>query len=66
MRRVPAEVATEDVVYMLDGLGIDTGIDLRRLCETSRFIAAALGRRPGSKVAAALHSMPHVEAGPSR
>lgn len=59
-------VATEDVVYMLDGLGIETGIDLRRLCETSRFIADTLGRRPGSKVATALQIAPDVAVGPSR
>lgn len=47
-------VATEDVVYMLQGLGIETGIDLARLVEAGAFISAALGRTPGSKAARAL------------
>ncbi len=46
-------VATEDVVYLLNGLGISTGIDLARLLDASWFAAAALGRTPGSKVARA-------------
>ena len=47
-------VATEDVVYMLHGLEIETGIDLPTLADASRFISGALGRPPASKVAAAL------------
>ena len=47
-------VATEDVVYMLDGLGIETGVDLVKVFEAGRFICAALGREPTSKVAKAL------------
>ncbi len=47
-------VATEDVVYMLDGLGLETGIDLARLVEAGAFISEALGRLPGSKAAMAL------------
>jgi hydroxymethylglutaryl-CoA lyase len=47
-------VATEDVVYLLHGIGADTGIDLDRLVDTSAWIAAKLGREPGSKVARAL------------
>jgi isopropylmalate/homocitrate/citramalate synthase len=47
-------VATEDVVYMLDGLGIETGVDLARVFDAGRFICAALGREPASKVARAL------------
>ena len=43
-------VASEDVVYMLEGLGIATGIDLGRLVETGRWLAALLGRESGSKV----------------
>jgi hydroxymethylglutaryl-CoA lyase len=43
-------VATEDVVYMLNGLGIDTGIDLRKLVETGRWICGVLQREPASKV----------------
>lgn len=47
-------VASEDVLYMLDGLGIETGIDLAKLAAAGRFISAALGREPASKVARAL------------
>ena len=47
-------VASEDVVYMLHGLGIETGIDLDRLVDTGRWLAALLGRASGSKVAQAL------------
>ncbi len=47
-------VASEDVVYMLHGLGIETGIDLDALAETGRWLAARLGRETGSKVGRAL------------
>lgn len=47
-------VATEDVVYMLNGLGIETGIDLDRLAAAGAYICAELGRPPSSKVALAL------------
>ncbi|MBU8976116.1 hydroxymethylglutaryl-CoA lyase [Lysobacter sp. MMG2] len=47
-------VATEDVVYMLHGLGIETGIDLAKLADTGRWLATLLGRDTGSKVAKAL------------
>ena len=47
-------VATEDVVYMLHGLGIRTGIDLPLLAETGRWLAGLLGRDTGSKVGKAL------------
>jgi hydroxymethylglutaryl-CoA lyase len=47
-------VASEDVLYMLTGLGIDTGVDLGRLAAAGQFISGALGREPVSKVARAL------------
>lgn len=47
-------VATEDVVYMLQGLGIDAGVDLDRLIEASVYIDEVLGRATGSKVCAAV------------
>lgn len=47
-------VASEDVLYLLDGLGIRTGIDLTELASAGRFISAALGREPASKAARAL------------
>ncbi len=49
-------VASEDVVYMLNGLGIGTGIDLNRLISTSWFIANILQRQPASKVSLALRT----------
>jgi hydroxymethylglutaryl-CoA lyase len=47
-------VATEDVVYMLDGLGIATGVDLGRVAAAGRNILKVLGRPPASKVAQVL------------
>ncbi|MEW5782602.1 MAG: hydroxymethylglutaryl-CoA lyase [Pseudomonadota bacterium] len=47
-------VATEDVVWLLKGLGIDCGVDLDRLVATAQWISAELGREPASKVARAL------------
>jgi hydroxymethylglutaryl-CoA lyase len=49
-RGASGNVATEDVVYMLHGMGIATGVDLPRLVETGRWLAALLGRASGSKV----------------
>ena len=43
-------VATEDVVFMLDGLGVRTGVDLPALVDTGRWLAGLLGRASGSKV----------------
>ena len=47
-------VATEDVVYLLNGLGIDHGVDLDKLAAAGQFICDSLGRSNGSKVAIAL------------
>ena len=47
-------VASEDVVYMLHGMGIRTGVDLPLLAETGRWLAGLLGRETGSKVGRAL------------
>jgi hydroxymethylglutaryl-CoA lyase len=47
-------VATEDVVYLLNGLGIETGIDLAALAETGEWISRQLGRESRSKAARAL------------
>ena len=52
-RGASGNVASEDVVYLLAGLGLDTGIDLDRLVETGRWLSALLGRETGSKVARA-------------
>ena len=46
-------VATEDVIYLLDGLGIETGIQLDALVDAAALISTALGRPPASKVARA-------------
>jgi len=43
-------VATEDVVYMLHGLGMDTGVDLDQLVDIGRWICGVLQREPSSKV----------------
>ncbi|WP_433337148.1 hydroxymethylglutaryl-CoA lyase [Spirillospora sp. CA-294931] len=47
-------LATEDLVWMLDGLGVETGVDLTPLIETSRWMAAHLGRPSPSRVVQAL------------
>ncbi|QJC57774.1 3-hydroxy-3-isohexenylglutaryl-CoA/hydroxy-methylglutaryl-CoA lyase [Polaromonas vacuolata] len=47
-------VASEDVVYMLHGLGIETGIDLEKLVDAGQFISDFLGRKPNSRAATAL------------
>ena len=47
-------VATEDVVYMLDGMGIRTGVDLMKLAAAGRAITAVIGKAPASKVAQVL------------
>jgi len=49
-------VASEDVLYLLDGLGLRSGVDLGRLAEAGRFITGKLGRAPASKVAQALQA----------
>ena len=49
-------VATEDVVYMLHGLGIQTGLDLDALIKAGNRISDALGRANGSRTARALAS----------
>ncbi|WP_367274122.1 hydroxymethylglutaryl-CoA lyase [uncultured Thiothrix sp.] len=50
-------VATEDVLYMLNGMGIETGVDLPKLLEAGRFISDSLGRLPASKVGRALYQI---------
>lgn len=43
-------LATEDLVYMLNGMGIETGIDIDSLIAAGRFISRALGREPASRM----------------
>ena len=52
-RGATGNVASEDVVYMLDGLGIRTGVDLGALIETGLWLSRQLGRETGSRVARA-------------
>lgn len=47
-------LATEDLVWMLDGLGIETGVDVRRLTEASQWMAGRLGRPSPSRTVRAL------------
>ena len=47
-------VATEDVVYMLHGMGIATGIDLDKLVDAGKFVSDFLGRAPSSRAATAI------------
>jgi hydroxymethylglutaryl-CoA lyase len=49
-------VATEDVVYMLEGLGIATGVDMQKLLAATNEVARLIGRPPVSRVAAALNA----------
>lgn len=49
-------VATEDVVYMLEGMGIATGVDMKRLLKATNQISSLLGRPPVSRVASALNA----------
>jgi len=53
-RGASGNVASEDVRYMMGGLGVETGVDLERLAAAGRYICAALGRAPASRVAQAL------------
>ena len=53
-------VATEDVVFMLHGMGIETGIDLERLLDASAFISGFLERVPNSRAAKALLTRRHA------
>lgn len=49
-------VATEDVLYMLAGMGIETGVDLEKVAAAGRMICAHLGRQPASKAALAIQA----------
>ncbi|TSE29800.1 hydroxymethylglutaryl-CoA lyase [Tepidimonas charontis] len=62
-RGATGNVATEDVVYLLHGLGIDTGIDLDALVDAGAWISAQLGRPTGSRVGRALLAKPAAAAG---
>jgi hydroxymethylglutaryl-CoA lyase len=49
-------VATEDVVYMLEGMGIRTGVDMAKLLAATNEVSGLIGRPPVSRVAAALNA----------
>ena len=49
-------VATEDVVYMLEGMGVVTGVDMARLVAATNAITGLIGRTPVSRVAAAINA----------
>jgi len=52
-RGATGNVATEDVVYMLEGMGLATGVDIEKLVEVGRWLSSLLGRVSGSKVTVA-------------
>ncbi|WP_426416126.1 hydroxymethylglutaryl-CoA lyase [Aestuariirhabdus sp. LZHN29] len=56
-RGASGNVATEDLLYLLDGLGIEHGIDLLAVAQAGQFITAALGRENGSRAGRALLSI---------
>ena len=53
-RGASGNVATEEVVYMLNGMGVDTGVDLLQLIDAGQYISNALNRDTQSKVSRAL------------
>ena len=54
-RGATGNVATEDVVYMLEGMGMNTGVDLKALSRAGNWIAGKLGR-PGSRAGTAIYN----------
>jgi len=58
-RGASGNVATEDVLYLLQGLGIETGVDLQAVINTGHWITRRLGRHNGSKVAQAMGETEH-------
>jgi hydroxymethylglutaryl-CoA lyase len=55
-------VATEDVVYMLEGMGIATGVDMMKLVAASNEVSRLLSRRPVSRVVSALNAKMRAQA----
>src|SRR6266568_9621241 len=53
-------VATEDVVYMLEGMGVRTGVDIPKLVAATNEISRLIGRPPVSRVAAAINAKKRV------
>ena len=61
-RGATGNVASEDVLYLLEGLGIETGIDMTRLRRAGHFISGFLGRPPVSRAARALDAKQPLDA----
>ena len=59
IRGASGNVASEDVLYMLNGMGIGTGVDFDKLVAAGRYISDFLGRQPVSRVARALAVNPN-------
>jgi hydroxymethylglutaryl-CoA lyase len=59
-RGATGNVATEDVVYLIEGLGLDTGVDLDALARVGRWIAGTLGRQ-GSRAGTAIYNKTHAD-----
>jgi hydroxymethylglutaryl-CoA lyase len=53
-RSATGNLATEDLIWQLTGLGIDTGVDLARLCDTGSWLARLMGRPSPSRPVRAL------------
>jgi isopropylmalate/homocitrate/citramalate synthase len=51
-----SNLATEDLLYMLQGMSIETGVGIEQVAEASRFITRVLGRMPASKYLQAYES----------
>ncbi|MGE5088878.1 MAG: hydroxymethylglutaryl-CoA lyase, partial [Candidatus Levyibacteriota bacterium] len=64
-RGATGNVASEDVLYLLDGLGIVTGVDMAKLRRAGHFISRFLGRPPASRVARALDAREPLDAAAS-
>jgi len=59
-RGATGNVATEDVVYLIEGLGLETGVDLDALADVGRWIAGTLGRH-GSRAGTAIYNKNHAD-----
>ena len=53
-RGATGNVATEDVVYMLNGLGVETGVDINKLVDAGEYICEVLGRETRSRAGRAI------------
>lgn len=53
---MPGNVATEDIVFLLDGLGIRHGVDIAKLSEAGRFILEKLGKDTSSRAGRAMEA----------